>query len=244
LRYLVLLALSLVPSLLNGEEISAAQLKHDFVGSVLALRTPLRGSELIFLPSGQPAPPVMKGSFGRDGILRVEDVRLDGSNLTFSTRREILVATRPEATLQFDLTNERAKLTIVLPSREKKEVDRLLDAVFRRRGEVVTTLTHYNRGISSEETIDTPEFSLSRCKIVALAKPKPSTFLSGRFIARLIINEEGEPEAIAIKQGPKSSGDVHTLVYMLWNWRFAPNHKPGKPSYCTANLGVTVSRNR
>jgi hypothetical protein len=243
LRYLVLLALSLLPSLLKGEEISAAQLKREFTGSILALRTPLRGSELIFLPSGQPAPPVLKGSFGRDGILRVEDVRLDGSNLTFNTRREILVATRAEATLQFDPTSERARVTIVLPSREKKEVDHLLDVIFRRRDEAVSTLTHYNRGINSDEKLETPEFSLSRCKIVAVAKPAPSAFLSGRFVARLIINQDGEPEAIAIKQGPKSSGDVHTLVSMLWNWRFVPNHKPGKPSYCAANLGVTVGRN-
>jgi hypothetical protein len=227
-----------------GEEVTPAQLKKQFLGSVLALRTPLRGSELTFLPSGKPAPPVLRGSFGRDGILRVEDVRLDGPNLRFETRRETLVAVNPGSALKFDATGERARLTIVLPSREKKEVDQLLDAIFRPRTEAMQTLRHYNEGIRSDATIDTPDFSLSRCKLTALAKPGPASFISGRFIARVIINEDGEPDAIAIRLGPRSNGDLHTLVNMLWNWRFAPNHKPGKPAYCTANLGVTIKPNR
>jgi hypothetical protein len=96
----------------------------------------------------------------------------------------------------------------------------------------------------SDDKIETPEFSMSTCKLTAMVKPGPANFISGRFVTRMIVNENGEPEAIAIQAGPKSNRDVTALLSMLWNWRFAPTRGRTKPAFCTAYVGVTIGKNR
>src|SRR5690242_12796071 len=76
----------------RGEDINPASLKQAFVGSVVALRQPLRGAEVTFQTDGTPIPPVLRGTFGRDALLRIEDVKLDGRSLAIDCRRVLMLA--------------------------------------------------------------------------------------------------------------------------------------------------------
>ena len=72
----------------DADTIDPAKLRHDLSGSVVALRQPLRGAEIVFRSDGEPEPPLQRGTFARDALLRIDDVRLDGARLQLSCRRD------------------------------------------------------------------------------------------------------------------------------------------------------------
>jgi hypothetical protein len=71
-----------------------------------------------------------------------------------------------------------------------------------------------------------------------LARPTPYGVANGRFVARVIVNEWGEPEAIGVLSAPKSKGDVKTFITTLWDWRFVPYQKNGKATACSGSIAI------
>jgi len=220
-----------------AEEIDPAKLKRDFAGSVIALRQPLRGSEITFASDGQPVPPIQRGTFARDALVRIEDVKLQGSTLSFECRRMILFARAAGKGVEFFPTSEKTRIMLILPSREAASVERELDAVFRRSAETQALLTSYARAFTQEGLLE-PGRPVSRCKLQPLARPTPYGVANGRLVARVIINEWGEPEAVGVLSGPRSNSDLKIFVETLWDWRFVPYQKNGKATACSGLIAI------
>jgi hypothetical protein len=221
----------------HADAIDPAKLRRDFTGSVVALRQPLRGAEIVFRPDGAPQPPLVRGTFARDALLRIDDVRLYGFRLQFACHRVILMARANGKGIEFFPAMEKTRLFVDLPSNETASAQRVLDSVFRSSKDTAEVLTNYARAFSQDGVLD-DDRRVTRCKLQPLDRPAPYGPANGRFVARVIINERGEPEAIGVLNGPKSKSDEKTFIETLWEWRFAPYQNHGMPSACTATIAM------
>jgi len=221
----------------HADAIDPIKLRHDLSGSVVALRQPLRGTEIVFRSDGAPEPPLVRGTFARDGLLRIDDVRLDGARLQFSCRRVILMAHASGSGLEFFPTPEKTRLFVNLPSKEEKSARRALDAVFHSSKDTAQVLTNYGRAFTQNGVLD-DDRRVRRCKLQPLARPAPYGPANGRFVARVIINERGEPEAIGVLKAPRSKSDEKIFIETLWEWRFVPYQDHGMPTACTATIAM------
>lgn len=233
--------IALVSPALAGE-ISSDELKHEFVGHTFALRQPLRGTEIAFLPDGTPVPPTFKGTFGRDALIHVFEVKLEGPNLIIRGRRSVLIAPRFGAPFQLIQTEEKTKVTVALPTLTRSDLDRLLATVFLGRAEFQITVRNYQSGLQWPGVLQPDRPVYTGCKLQALSSPGPRAWIKGRILARMIVNELGEPEAIALEKPLSSKSDQAELLAALWNWRFAPVRRNGKPVACSSALGLNFHR--
>lgn len=221
----------------SAEQIDAAKLKRDFSGSVIALRQPLRGSEITFQPDGDPVAPIQRGTFARDALVRIDDLRLQGSTISFECHRMILLARATGKGVEFFPTSEKTRIVVFLPSRETVSVERTLDSVFRRSAETQGLLTDYARAFTRDGQLEADR-PVVRCNLQPLARPTPYGVANGRFVARVIVNEWGEPEAIGVLSAPKSKSDLKTFIATLWDWRFLPHQKNGKATACAGSIAI------
>lgn len=229
--------LALLVASSRADEIDPAKLKRDFAGSVIALRQPLRGSEITFTSDGQPVPPLQRGTFGRDALFRIDDLKLDGRSLQLTCRRVILLARSDKQGIEFFPTDEKTRIIVVLASRDADRARAVLDGIFRRNVETEGLLTNYARAFTREGILE-PERPVFLCKAQPINRPAPYGAAGGRLVAKVIVNERGEPEAIGILSAPKKKGDTTIFIETLWNWRFAPHLKNGKPTSCSATVGM------
>lgn len=221
----------------HADAIDPAKLRHDLSGSVVALRQPLRGAEVVFRSDGEPEPPLQRGTFARDALLRVDDVRLDGARLQLSCRRVILMTRANGKGLEFFPTPEKTRIFINLPSRENQVAQRALDSVFRSSKDTAEVLTNYARAFNHDGVLENDR-PVTRCKPQLLARPAPFGPANGRFVARVIINEHGEPEAVGVLSAPKSKSDEKIFLETLWEWRFVPYQHHGMPTACTGTIAM------
>lgn len=221
----------------TAEAIDPVKLRRDFNGTVVALRQPLRGAEIIFHSDGAAEPPLVRGTFGRDALLRVDDVRLDGARLQFSCHRVILMARATGQGIEFFPTTEKIRLFVNLPSVETRSAQRVLDAVFRSSKDTAEVLINYARAFRQDGLLENDR-PVTHCKLQPLARPAPYGPANGRFVARVIINERGEPEAIGVLNAPKSKSDEKTFIETLWEWRFVPYQNHGIATACTATIAM------
>jgi hypothetical protein len=234
---LAIAAMALWSGIASAEAVDPAKLRKDFAGSVIALRQPLRGSEITFQPDGSPVPPIQRGTFARDALLRIDDVRLAGSALLFECHRMILVARSTGKGVEFFPANDKTRIVVLLRSPEAGSVERVLDSVFRRSAETQGLLTDYARAFTRDGLLE-PNRPVVRCTLQPLARPTLYGVANGRFVARVIVNEWGEPEAIGVLSAPKSKGDVKTFITTLWDWRFVPYQKNGKATACSGSIAI------
>lgn len=227
----------------HADAIDAAKLRHDLSGSVVALHQPLRGAEIVFRSDGEPLPPLLRGTFARDALLRIDDVRLDGARLQFSCHRVILMARANGRGIEFFPTPEKTRLFVNLPSQEEKTAQRALDSVFRSSKDTAEVLTNYARAFSQDGLLDDNR-RVARCKLQPIARPTPYGPANGRFVARVIVNEHGEPEAIGVLTAPRSKSDEKIFLETLWEWRFAPYQSHGMPIACTATIAMRFDTHR
>lgn len=235
--YVVFGILSLLAPLASAEDIDPAQMKHDLAGSVIALRQPLRGTELTFEADGKPVPPIQHGTFARDGLFRVDDLKVEGRTLQLSCRRVILLARSDAKGMEFFPTDEKTRIAVVLDSLDAIRTRLVLDGIFRRSVDTENLLFNYARAFTREGTLE-PERPVYRCALQPINRPAPYGVAGGRMVAKVIVNEHGEPEAIGILSAPKKKGDATIFIETLWNWRFAPYLKNGHPASCTATIGM------
>jgi hypothetical protein len=221
----------------GAEEVDSTQLKRAFAGSIVALRQPLRGSEISFESDGKPVPPIQRGTFAHDALFRIDDLRLEGRSLQLICHRVILFARTDSKGIEFFPTDEKARISIVLTSREADSTRRSLDGIFRHPNETSDLLTNYAHAFTHDGTLE-PDRPVVRCQLQPIARPAPYGPAGGKMVAKVIVNEHGEPEAIGVISSPKSKGDTKIFVETLWNWRFAPYLKEGKPTACTATIGM------
>ncbi len=221
----------------HADAIDPAKLRHDLSGSVVALRQPLRGAEVVFRSDGGPEPPLVRGTFARDGLLRIDDVRLDGARLQFSCHRVILIARASGKGMEFFPTPEKTRLFVNLASREETSAQHALDSVFRTSKDTAAVLSNYARAFSQDDVLD-GERRVTRCKLQPIARPAPYGLANGRLVAREIINERGEPEAIGVLNAPKSKSDEKIFLETLWEWRFVPYQNHGMPMACVATIAM------
>lgn len=221
----------------GAEEVDPAQLKRALTGSIVALRQPLRGSEIAFESDGKPVPPIQRGTFAHDALFRIDDLKLEGRSLQLTCHRVILFARTTSTAIEFFPTDEKTRISIVLTSREAASTRRSLDGVFRHPNETSDLLTSYAHAFTHDGTLE-PDRPVVRCQLQPIARPAPYGPAGGKMIAKVIVNEHGEPEAIGVISSPKSKGDTKIFVETLWNWRFAPHLKEGKPTACTATIGI------
>jgi hypothetical protein len=229
--------IALIAASLCAEEIDPAKLKRDFAGSVVALRQPLRGSEITFQADGNPVPPIQRGTFGRDALFRIDDLKLDGRSLQLMCHRVILLARSDKQGIEFFPTDEKTRIVVVLASRDADRARAVLDGIFRRNVETEGLLTNYARAFTREGVLE-PDRPVFACKAQPINRPAPYGAAGGRMVAKVIVNERGEPEAIGILSAPEKKGDTTIFIETLWNWRFAPYLKNGKPSSCSATVGM------
>jgi len=220
-----------------AEEIDPERMRHDLVGSVVSLRQPLRGMEITFDSNGTPVPPVQRGSFARDGLFRIDDLKVEGRSLLLNCHRVLMLARADSRSLEFFPIDEKARIIVVLASRDADSARHVLDNVFRQVAETETLLGNYARAFGRDGILE-PGRPVMRCKLQPINRPAPYGPASGRMVAKVIVNERGEPEAIGVVSAPKSKGDTKVFVETLWNWRFAPFLKNGKPTSCTATIGL------
>lgn len=221
----------------DADAIDPAKLRHDLSGSVVALRQPLRGAEIVFRSGGEPEPPLQRGTFARDALLRIDDVRFDGARLQLSCRRVILTAHANGKGMEFFPTPEKTRIFINLPSREDQAAQRALDSVFRSSKDTAEVLTNYARAFNRDGMLESDR-PVTRCKPLPLARPAPYGPANGRFVARVIINEHGEPEAVGVLSAPKSRSDEKIFLETLWEWRFVPHQFHGMPTACAGTIAM------
>lgn len=237
LKWAVFLVVIGVGVAASADAIDPTKLRHDFSGSVVALRQPLRGAEIVFHSDGAPEPPLVRGTFARDALLRIDDVRLEGARLQFSCHRVILMARASGQGIEFFPTAEKTRLFVNLPSIETTSAQHVLDSVFRSSKDTTEVLTNYARAFRQDGVLE-HDRPVARCKLQPLARPTPYGPANGRFVARVIINERGEPEAIGVLNAPKSKSDEKTFIETLWEWRFVPYQNHGVPTACTATIAM------
>lgn len=227
----------------HADAIDPAKLRHDLSGSVVALRQPLRGAEVVFRSNGEPEPPLVRGTFARDALLRIDDVRLDGARLQFSCHRVILIARANEKSMEFFPTPEKTRLFVNLASSDETSAQRALDSVFRTSKDTAAILSNYARAFSEDGVLD-GQRRVTRCKLQPIARPAPYGPANGRFVARVIINERGEPEAIGVLNAPRSKSDEKIFLETLWEWRFVPYQNRGMPIACAATIAMRFDTHR
>jgi hypothetical protein len=234
---LAIVAMALGSGIASAEQIDTARLKKDFSGSVIALRQPLRGSEITFQPDGDATPPIQRGTFARDAFVRIDDVRLENSSLLFECHRMILIARATGKGVEFFPAREKTRIVVFLQSREAGSVERTLDSVFRRSAETQGLLNDYARAFTQDGLLESGR-PVVRCNLQLLARPTPYGVANGRFVARVIINEWGEPEAIGVLSAPNSKNDLRTFIATLWDWRFVPQQRNGKATACAGSIAI------
>lgn len=219
----------------RGEDIDAVKLKQNMVGSVVALRQPLRGSEITFETDGHPVPPIQHGTFGRDALLRIDDLKIEGRSLEVDCRRVLMLARVKAKGMEFYPTNEKTRVIVILPSRSEQSAYAVLDRVFRRTAETGEVLTNYGRAFGQDGVLE-PDRRVRSCQLRVIAHPAPYGPAGGKFRGRVIVNEFGEPEAVSVVDAPKSKREFKIYIATLWDWRFAPSFENGKRTACTSDI--------
>jgi hypothetical protein len=221
----------------SAEDVDPAKMRSDLVGSVVALRQPLRGSEITFESDGKPIPPIQRGSFARDALFRIDDLKLEGTSLLLSCHRVILLARATGKGLEFFPTDEKTRIVVVFKSREADDVRVVLDGIFRKTVETESLVDKYGRAFTKDRDLE-PDRPVYQCKLQPIARPEPYGPAGGRMVAKVIVNEHGEPEAIGILSAPRLKGNTKIFIATLWNWRFAPYLRNGKPTSCAATVSM------
>jgi hypothetical protein len=223
-------------------EISFEELKSKLPGHTVALRVPFKGSEIFFDLDGRPVPPYMKGTVGRDGFITVSDIRMDDrSNVILTGHRAALVAFSADEPLR--IVNARDKVTIgfVVPSSSPHDIASHLVRVIHSVKETNDLITAYNLALKQPVKVGDRDITMD-CKLRTMATPITRTLAGKKIEAKVIVNEFGEPDALAFRTGFKRGYEKEDAITSLWNWRFAPTRSNGKPVSCSHTLNIDTTK--
>ncbi|HEY1263518.1 MAG TPA: energy transducer TonB [Terriglobales bacterium] len=228
------------------------------LGKSLVLRTPYSSASLKFDPQGRLLTSSEIGSTGLDGILQVESVSLKSDGLELKGRRLVLaLRLSPDAIVTTIPTARKFKLSLKFnaPPANESEIMHALSPIFMGGDaqqvllKYWTPLTDFSDKCSDKDKQGDGMVGLlegSRpvywCKIPQLiTAPKPLHSPEPNFSAaamkeaergttrlRMILNEKGLPELLAVLSDPQS-GAVAEAVQAVSRWRFAPATKNGQP---------------
>jgi hypothetical protein len=240
----VLRLLLVLAALVNGAaaEISFEQLKEILPGHTVALRVPFKGSEIYFDLEGRPFPPYVRGTLGRDGFVTISDVtRDDHNNVILSGHRAILLSFAPDEPLQLITTGEAARIYFVVVSQTPEELGRRIAQIIHSASENKQLISAYKVALTQNVTLGEREVT-TECHLRTMATPITRTLSRKKIEANVIINEFGEPDAVAFRSGLKKNREKADAATSIWNWRFAPVRSNGKLISCSQALTIDTMK--
>lgn len=240
LFHLVLVLAALVSSSMAAE-ISFEELKSKLPGHTVALRLPLKGSEIFFDLDGKPIPPYLKGTMGRDGFITVSDIRLDDNNVILTGHRALLISFAANEPLHLVKAKEKVTVGFVVPSSSPQDVSHQLELVIHPPGQIYDIIAAYNLALKKPVMVDDRQIATD-CKLQTMATPITRTLVGKKIQAIVIANEYGEPDALALRSGLKRGSEKEDAVISLFNWRFAPVRFKGKLVSCTHAMTIDTTK--
>jgi hypothetical protein len=222
-------------------DVTLEELKSKLPGHTVALRVPFKGAEIFFDLDGRPIPPYIKGTVGRDGLITVSDVRMDDRrNVIITGHRAALVSFAADEPLRIVKSRDKVTVSFVVRSSSAYDLGHHLAQVIHSVKETNDLIAGYNMALKQSVRFNEREVTTD-CKLQILSTPVTRTLAGKRIEAKVIVNELGEPDAVAFRQGLKR-GDKEDALTSLWNWRFAPVRSNGKLVSCSHTMTIDTTK--
>lgn len=233
-----LLLLVLLASTQHGP-MTLPEIQQQLPGHIVALRVPFKGEEIVFASDGKPVPPILKGTFGRDGLITIESVKADeNGNVIFRGHRAVLLSFEGEP-LHPVATTDKVRFGLTAAA---DEVSHSLARVILSPAELQNVSADYNRALRQSGRLGNDREVVTDCRLTPIATPVAREFWGKKLYARILVNELGEPEAVFFTRPITKKSDKDALLSTLWNWRFAPLRRNGKLASCSHELVIDASK--
>jgi hypothetical protein len=235
---LVLLLAALVSG--AAADVSFEQLKALLPGHTVALRVPFKGSEIYFDLDGRPIPPFLKGTQGRDGFVTITDITRAEHNVILTGHRAALLSFGAGEPLQFFEGTETVRVVLAVSSHTPAELGRRIARVIHSVTENKELISAYNNALTQNAKVGERQVTTD-CELLTTARPITRALLGKKIEALVIVNELGEPDALAFRTELKKRHEKVAAAVSIWNWRFAPVRSNGKLISCSQALTVDAT---
>lgn len=223
-----------------------AKLRADYVGHLVALRTPGLESELKYDDSGAPIAKLTPAPLVNGGAFVIEKIRVSASEVRFEGRRIVLTGKNFDAVG----TNEKIVVSVSfrVPLMNESQVHEAMSRLFLTPQEFneaklgyVVNLKELKEAKPGEQVAtlkgNVPVFKVGDDVTVPRAAKMPDPDYSdqarregiqGTVVLQVIVNEEGIPAYLEVSR-PLGYGLDQKAVEALSTWRFVPAKRNGVP---------------